>query len=223
MNSDDSTPPQDDALAQLAEAGCLDATQRALCLALALGAAGRFAQLEDLCRSALARGVALSCLREAALMVHLFAGFPAAIETFHALERAAGRLPPPDPGADVPEEERGERGRELFARIYQGSADSVLEVLRSFAPAFAHAVLEDAYGRILARPGLDARQRELMAVCALTASGLPRQLRSHLRGALSCGATPDDVHEAIALARAVAPARRAAAAEAELRALLAAP
>ncbi len=220
---DEEAPPERDALALLAEAGCLGATQRALCLALALGAAGRCAQLEDLYRCALARGVALSDLREGALMVHLFAGFPVAIETFHALDRAAGRLPPSDPRADVPDGERAAQGRRLFDRIYQGSAESVLEILRSFAPTFERAVLEDAYGRILARPGLDARQRELMAVCALTATGLPRQLRSHLRGALSCGATAEEAREAIELARAVAPGPQADAAQAELRALLAAP
>ncbi|MBL8841378.1 MAG: carboxymuconolactone decarboxylase family protein [Planctomycetes bacterium] len=65
----------------------------------------------------------------------------------------------------------------------------MLAALDAVAADFSTWVLEDAYGRVLARPGLAARQRELLAVAALAALDCPAQLKSHLRGALRLGAS----------------------------------
>ena len=54
-------------------------------------------------------------------------------------------------------------------------------------------IAEHAYGRVLSRPGLDGASRELVAVAALAALGHDRQLASHARGAVRCGARPGDV------------------------------
>ena len=43
--------------------------------------------------------------------------------------------------------------------------------------------------RTLARPGLDLMRRELCTVAPDSGAGAPRQLHSHLRGALNAGAT----------------------------------
>ena len=45
--------------------------------------------------------------------------------------------------------------------------------------------------------GLGADRRELLAVCALAALGQERQLASHVRGAVRCGATADEVRSAL--------------------------
>ena len=58
-------------------------------------------------------------------------------------------------------------------------------------------VLQAAYGRILTRPGLTARQRELLAVSALASLEQKPQLIAHARGALRCGATAGEVSEAL--------------------------
>ncbi len=73
-------------------------------------------------------------------------------------------------------------------------------MLRELEPTFEQVVLEDAYGRILARTNLETRQKELMAVSALTAGRLPRQLESHIRGALAVGASPAEVAAAVDVA-----------------------
>jgi 4-carboxymuconolactone decarboxylase len=69
----------------------------------------------------------------------------------------------------------------------------VRTLLHDAHPDFARWILGHAYGRVLTRPGLSAAQRELLAVVALAALGQERQLASHLRGAVRCGATPADL------------------------------
>ena len=64
-------------------------------------------------------------------------------------------------------------------------------------PDFADFVLGHAYGRVLARPGLAADRRELLAVAALAALGQDRQLASHARGAVRCGGTSEQVRAAV--------------------------
>lgn len=181
--------------------GALGAEQRALCLALGLVAAGRQNLLEGLFRSALGLGVTPESLREGVLMAHLFAGFPRAIESFHALRRACSdREPGDDREPGQAGDPRATRGRHLFQRIYGERTEPVLDLLGSFSPTFLEAVLEDAYGRILARPHLRGVVRELMAVCALTAGRLPRQLESHLEGARRLGADAGALREVMSLA-----------------------
>lgn len=134
--------------------------------------------------------------REAALQTHLFAGFPRLVEAYGVLERAGG-LGPLDEGEYRAEPDRPERGAELFARIYAASAGEVRELLRRHHPDFADWVAGHAYGRVLARPGLEPGRRELLAVAALAALGQERQLASHARGALRCGASAGEVRASL--------------------------
>jgi len=125
--------------------------------------------------------------REAVLQTHLFAGFPRLVEAYDRLAELGGL------GEAGPEEARAEadlpqRGRELFERIYTGAAELLEQRLRAHHADFGAWVLGHAYGRVLTRPGLGADRRELYACACLVALGQDRQLASHARGALRCGA-----------------------------------
>jgi len=137
--------------------------------------------------------------REAVLQVHVFAGFPRLVESYDALA-AAGGLGEAEPGEFAPESEERLRahGRELFDRIYADDADSVRALLANHHRDFAAWIESHAYGRVLARPGLSADRRELLAVCALAALGQERQLASHVRGSLRLGATRAELDQALA-------------------------
>jgi AhpD family alkylhydroperoxidase len=61
-------------------------------------------------------------------------------------------------------------------------------------------VLDVAYGRILSRPALPPRDRELLAVAALAALQQTPQLVAHGRGAIHFGADPAALREALHVA-----------------------
>lgn len=131
--------------------------------------------------------------REAVLMVHVFAGVPRGVESYGVLQSAGG-LGEPGP-LELAEPATG--GEELFARIYGDAQAGVRGLLERHHPLFARWVLEHAYGRVLCRPGLAADRRELLACAALAVLGQERQLASHARGAVRCGATPAEVADVV--------------------------
>jgi 4-carboxymuconolactone decarboxylase len=163
-----------------------------LCVAIA---AGRFDEVRRLRREAPPGGPDRSW-REAVLQTHLFAGFPAVVEALGVLEEEGG-LGEPGPDEAAPEPDLPDRGRGLFERIYGARAAGLEAHLAGRHPQLAIWVLGHAYGRVLTRPGLDAATRELLAVCCLARTGPERQLAGHVRGAQRCGASPEDLREAL--------------------------
>ena len=134
--------------------------------------------------------------REAVLQTHLFAGFPRVVEAFGVLA-AAGGLGELEHGETRSDPDLYLHGRTLFARIYGDKAEVVRSNLHGYHPDFAAWIEGHAYGRVLARPGLAADRRELLAVACLAALGQDRQLASHARGALACGAEQAEVEAAL--------------------------
>jgi 4-carboxymuconolactone decarboxylase len=170
--------------------------------ALAATVTGREGAARRHYEAALAAGVPAVKLVEIARMAHLFGGFPRAIQGLKALERALaerGLAAPPDsePGPRERSAERP-RGETLFRRIYGESSDTVIALLDATAPGYSSWVIEDAYGRVLARPGLEPFERELLAVAALAALRCPTQLESHARGARRLGASAAQVDAMLA-------------------------
>lgn len=169
---------------------------------------GRFDVVREL-RAACAPGEPDRRWREAVLQVHVFAGFPRLVESFDVLAECGG-LGTFDANELGSAPDARARGDALFTRIYRKHADDVRARLERHHPDFCEWTLTHAYGRVLARDGLDARMRELLACGALAAFGQDRQLASHVRGAVRCGATLAQVHAVFdALHDLVAPERLA--------------
>jgi len=166
-------------------------------LSLMHGAAmiSRFDAVEALVDLAIDRGIEFHELEETALQLVPYGGFPRAIETLTliAARRPADKLShaaEPDPPRDPVE-----IGRAVFVQVYGDKAEKVLDGLNQLLPGFAHLVLDQAYGRILGRPGLDLAVRELLAVAALGLAALAAPLGSHIRGALLNGFSPEAVQD----------------------------
>ena len=132
--------------------------------------------------------------REALIQSHLFLGFPRVVEAFEVLSREGGMHAPTEPEHEVTGTDYAAQGAPIFDGIYQDLATTVRRRLSQHHTDFAHWIAEHAYGRVLARPGLEPATRELLAVVCLLHSGLDRQLASHTRGAVRLGATPQAVH-----------------------------
>jgi 4-carboxymuconolactone decarboxylase len=156
---------------------------------------------------------------ETGLMLVLHAGYPAALEGLRVLSEAwPGKARRSREGRVARWRDRGER---LCRDIYGGVYPRLIRRVRGMHPDLAVWMVEQGYGRVLSRPGLAARERELVAVAVLAAGGWERQLVSHLLGAMRMGAEREEIRTAVqagvaggAASRAVAGAWRAAFAQA---------
>jgi len=165
---------------------------------------GRSDDLRESFHWAIERRVTPDEIREAILQTFLFAGYPRAIHAFEVFDsvlhdrglEVAPRKDRTPPRAGVQAFFR-RRGRELFREIYRHDTELVVDRIGRFHPEFMDWIIEDAYGKVLSRPYLDLKTREILSVALLTALSLPRQLTPHMRGALRAGAKPRELRAAI--------------------------
>jgi 4-carboxymuconolactone decarboxylase len=132
---------------------------------------------------------------EVILQSYLFAGFPRTLNAARMWRTVSGETAP---GSDASAElgsasEWVARGEETCRTVYGESYDLLRENIRELHPALDSWMIADGYGKVLSRPGLDLKSRELCIVAACAASGQQRQLHSHLHGALNSGASAEDV------------------------------
>jgi 4-carboxymuconolactone decarboxylase len=95
-------------------------------------------------------------------------------------------------------EDKYKRGVEKLEEISPGASKRTAESLGDIAPDMVRYMMEFVFGEISSRPGLDMKSREITAVAALTAIGTaPNQLKIHIKGALNCGCTREEVVEVL--------------------------
>jgi len=140
-----------------------------------------------------------SAMDEVILQSYLFAGFPRALNAARIWRAASGqKAPPEDRDAELGSSATWvERGEETCRIVYGESYELLRENIRELHPALDSWMITDGYGKVLSRPQLALRTRELCIVAACAASGQQRQLHSHLHGALNSGATAEEVRETL--------------------------
>jgi alkylhydroperoxidase/carboxymuconolactone decarboxylase family protein YurZ len=139
-------------------------------------------------------------LRETMLQLFLLAGFQASLEAAFQIADVYGSLPHADETiSHLSMEEWLARGLELQAQVYRENVEKLRGNLTRISPELADWTVLVGYGLVLSRSGLPAHWRELFEVAVLAATGFPRQLHSHLRGALHLGATFEEVELALTL------------------------
>jgi 4-carboxymuconolactone decarboxylase len=129
-------------------------------------------------------------VEEIILQSYLFAGFPRALNAMRAWRAATGEPPsheePAQPGDLESWRNDGER---TCAIVYGDAYERLRRNVRALHPALDDWMIVDGYGKVLSRPGLDLKTRELAIVAACAGARQQRQLHSHLHGALNAGAT----------------------------------
>ena len=166
-------------------------------------AGGDDARLRDRMRAARAAAVPPGWMEELLLQSLLNVGYPLTLVAFAVWRDVAG--PVGDPGEPVVHAEWGgwvARGEEACRAVYGRTYHKLLLNLRGLHPALEPLVAIDAYGKILGRPGLAPKIRELCTLAAIAMQNAPRQLHAHLRGALNTGATREEVDQVLALVEA---------------------
>src|SRR5467141_2133416 len=188
----------------------LDPQTLALVRIAAATATGDEAKLHERMIAARAMDVPPLWVEELLLQSFLNVGYPLALVAFGVWRSVAG--PPRDTGESIAHPEWGrwtERGVEACSEVYGRTYHKLLLNLRALHPAIEPLVVVDAYGKILGRPGLDSKRRELCTLAAIAMLRAERQLHAHLRGALNTGSTREDVDAVLALIEADLPADRA--------------
>jgi 4-carboxymuconolactone decarboxylase len=153
-------------------------------------------------REALARAAAVcrpEWVEEVVLQSYLFAGFPRALNAAREWRRASGRpAPSEDAGEDFANASQWRRnGEATCATVYGPFYERLRHNIRQLHPALDAWMIVDGYGKVLSRPALDLRRRELCVVAACALARQDRQLHSHLHGALHAGASPAEVRDAL--------------------------
>jgi 4-carboxymuconolactone decarboxylase len=137
---------------------------------------------------------------EVLLQSYLFLGYPVALNALGLWRRRTGR-PATVTGMELagePGEAEGpslwvERGEAVCRAVYDDHYEALRELMARIHPELDRWAVVEGYGKVLGRPGLELRVRELCVAALLSGTTATRQLHSHLRGCLNVGASPDEV------------------------------
>jgi 4-carboxymuconolactone decarboxylase len=134
-------------------------------------------------------------VEEIILQSYLFAGFPRALNAMR-MWRVVSERPAPHTDPEAAAEDFDlwrRRGADTCAIVYGKSYEKLRRNICDLHPALDEWMIVDGYGKVLSRPGVDLRTRELCVVAACAVSGQQRQLHSHLHGALNSGSTVGEI------------------------------
>jgi 4-carboxymuconolactone decarboxylase len=179
----------------------LSIPDRLVCSIAALGVGPRLKALRRHIGAGLDHALTAEAIREILVQASLYSGFSAAEETLPLAGEVfadRGIQFPADPPEDVSLETLDQRGAALMAALHgsratQGYASPDNPVTGQLYPA----AIRYGYGEIWSRPGLERRQRALVAIAAFTALRLPEQVAKFGQSALNLGLTQAQVIEAI--------------------------
>ncbi len=178
-------------------APALEPKTAALVRVAAAIAEGKIPELEARLAATRDAGVPPLWIDELLLQSMLVVGYPLALVAFGVWREVSRPLP--DHGHDAEQlahedwEAWAVRGAVVCREVYGRAYHKLLLNLRALHPALEDLVLVDAYGKVIGRPGLDMKRRELCTVAAIAVLGTAQQLHSHLRGALNTGASREEV------------------------------
>lgn len=179
----------------------LDEATRALVALAAAIAQGEEPEIRDSVNEAVAAGVPPAWGDELLLQSVLMVGWPRSLVAA-ALWRKAVDAPATGDDGDLhyaDHQEWTRRGEETCRVVYGDNYAKLRQNVRTLHPALDTWMLTEGYGRTMSRPGLDLMRRELCVVAQTAVLNTPRQLHSHLRGALHAGASAEAVEAALAV------------------------
>ena len=181
----------------------LDEQTRELVGFAAMVARGRESELRSGVARLLAARVPPTWVEELLLQSLLMTGYPRTLVATRAWRDGSG-LPAPavDPDADYGRAAVWTtRGEATCATVYGDHYGPLREHVRQLHPALDAWMITEGYGRTLGRPGLDLARRELCVVAQTAVLEAPRQLHSHLRGALNADVPWQQVEAVLTLVR----------------------
>ena len=174
-----------------------DALRALIALCAALGARNKAALTITMDQAAASADP--TDVEEALLQSYLFVGYPVALQAIGMWRERTGNSAPAEANEEDPRDWRP-RGEAVCAEVYGGQYERLRANIARLHPDMERWMLEEGYGKVLGRPGLDLKVRELCIVAVLVGLDTPQQLYSHLRGALNVGASMEEVETAVEIA-----------------------
>jgi 4-carboxymuconolactone decarboxylase len=178
-----------------------DVTHAIIALAAAI-VEGDSHQLDARVKAALAVRVPPLAIDELVLQSVLTVGWPRALVAAGAWRAAAG-MPAQNGTTDLDYAVHADwlrRGEITCATIYGDHYAKLRANVRNLHPALEAWMVTEGYGRTLSRPGLELKVRELCTVAQTAVLNTPRQLHSHMLGALRAGASFDEIEATLDVA-----------------------
>jgi L-asparaginase II len=135
-------------------------------------------------------------VEEALVQSYLFLGYPSALQAL-ARWRRIRRRPAVGSVNEAPES-WAKRGPQVCERVYGSQYAGLRRNISALHPDLDRWMVVEGYGKVLGRPGLSLRDRELLIVAILAVQGAPTQLHSHLRGAVRAGVALGELETVLA-------------------------
>ncbi len=82
-------------------------------------------------------------------------------------------------------------------KIWGKKTEAITKGLHNLDPDLAQLIIDVAYDNVFERPDLDLKTKELLAVAHLMHVGTESEIKTHIYGALNCGASPEEIKETI--------------------------
>ena len=82
-------------------------------------------------------------------------------------------------------------------KIWANNASKIEQSLKEIDPDLANIISNFVYEDIFAREGLDFKTKELLAIAHLMNIGSKSELKTHIYGAINCGASLSEIKETI--------------------------
>ncbi len=179
----------------------LDESTRTLVTLAAAIAQGEEPTIRDRVADTVARGVDPLWVDELLLQSVLMVGWPRALVAATLWRQAIGE-PAVHGTTDLDYAAHADwqaRGEVTCRLIYGDNYRKLRENVAALHPALDQWMVTEGYGRTLSRPGLEPWRRELCVIAQTAVLDTPRQLHSHLRGALNAGASVAQVDGVLTL------------------------
>lgn len=179
----------------------LDEATRELVRVAAVVASGTEAEIRSAMTRATSARVPRVWVEELILQTYLFAGFPRALNAMREWRKASGSPAPERDEGERPDAtaEWAEEGEQTCHTVYGDMYERLRVNIRALHPALDSWMIVEGYGKVLSRPGLDLKRRELCVIAACAVLEQERQLHSHLHGAVNAGATHAEVDATLAV------------------------
>ena len=173
------------------EIGDLDDKTRELITVVSLASIQTLPQLKAHIHAALNVGNDPVAVREALYWCAPFIGFPRtlnAIAVFNEVAKSRGLALPLQPQGTVTEQTRYQKGLEIQAPLYADEVKTAMSTLPApYAQKIPYILTSFAFGDFYSRKALNTRQKELLVLVILAASGADKQLTAHIVGNFKAG------------------------------------